>query len=215
MAAASLPALKAELEDLQSDANKHTTNISRKQLAKALELVDAHVALELSRGAIKYADTCISLDFVCIPAHMAKVRTLRKMGKLKDCRRAVDTALEAVAKVLSMEGLSDCRSELQALQAELPAAPRKSSKVKASGATATPPPPTTATQPAEASSALPQAPAVDAASQSSLPQAPAVDAASQSSLPQAPAVDAASEASVPIRGKSSWNSKDTWEEVGE
>ena len=40
----------------------------------------AHVALDLSRGAIKYADMCIAIDDTCVLAHMAKVRTLKAMA---------------------------------------------------------------------------------------------------------------------------------------
>ena len=78
-AAADLSKLKAELEELQDDKNKNATNIGRKQLSVALQLVDLHVALDLSRGVIKFADVCIAIDDTCVLAHMAKCRTLKVM----------------------------------------------------------------------------------------------------------------------------------------
>ena len=113
------------------------------------------------------------------------------MGKLKNCRRAVDAALDACGRVVSMEGLGACRAELQALQAELPAvAPVKAKQTLSGGG--------------DGDSGGGGGAAAEAVQPPAAPTAPA--AASETPPPVAPV-------NAPVRGKSVWNNKDTWEEV--
>jgi len=94
-----LEALKARFEEVHADAYKHSTHVLRDKLAAALACADAHAALELNRGTVKYADAALTVDAKCVAAHLRKAQAYDALNKKKDARRAAEAGLAACGKV--------------------------------------------------------------------------------------------------------------------
>ena len=195
-----LEELKARFEKLKLD--DHSTNRVRDRAQAAFELAQAHEALDLGRGTVKYADETIKNDPTNIAVHLMKAHALERMGKASKARAATNEGLSSCNKVACLENLGYYKAQFGQLLERLPA-PKAKSKSAFSGQEGA----------SKGSAALAAAPCP--APPSVVPAAPITIAPVDKSTevlqpPQPPACPPP----AGLWNKSAWNSKDTWEEVG-
>lgn len=222
--------LLAEWEELNSEDRKHDTNLKREMFRCAMALAEAYEKLDMGRKVVKFCDAALECVPNWVPAHLYKAQALVKMAEsklrevgdgmlpakeAKKARRAVDAGLQACDDIPVLEGLSEYRRQLHAMQAKLPVATATSS---------------TAPKKQKGGRSDGKGEAAAHSDGATLPEPPTADTrtAPRETPPTSSKVESALGGSVNsavegkygegggvkvLRKKSAWNSKDTWEEV--
>jgi hypothetical protein len=152
--------------------------------------------MDLSRGAIKYADEALSIDPNDVAMHLVKARSLERTNKSKQTRAAADAGIDSCSRVACVEGLSAIRAELIEIQKRHPAIElRNLSTTSQKLITESPPP----------------SPGIE---RLLIEGNSEFEAAVETDQPQSALIAVNSEMAFrPLGNKSAWNSKDTWEEA--